>query len=109
MHRNLQAPLRPTSAPADDSDEDDGGYRNRGSLSDYSDYASSDEETHNRASGSGAHAKTRGYAANEDEEVDVRRDPKRGLLVEEDPFADPFEDDDGGVGTPGIRERKLNW
>lgn len=39
---------------------------------------------------------------------------KRGLLnnnAEDDPFADPFADqeDEPGVGTPGIQERKLVW
>ena len=32
------------------------------------------------------------HTVSDDEELDVRRDPKRGLLQEEDPFADPFRD-----------------
>jgi LAS seventeen-binding protein 5 len=70
-------------------------YR-QGSLSDYSDYESSDEETHNRASGSGS-----GMRAYQNVE---------GHQVEDDPFADPFVDqEDEGVSTPGIHERKLVW
>ena len=93
------------------SDSDDGSRYRRGSLSDYSDYESSDEETHNRASGSRSGA--RGYQNVSDDEIDTRRDTKRGLLndnVEDDPFADPFVDqEDEGVSTPGIQERKLVW
>ncbi|KAI0688131.1 hypothetical protein BC835DRAFT_1408167 [Cytidiella melzeri] len=106
---NLPPPIRPTSARLSGS-EDERGYR-RGSLSDYSDYESSDEETHTRASGSGS--RTRAYQNVSDDEVDVKRDTKRGLLsntAEDDPFADPFLDqEDEGVTTPGIQERKLVW
>ena len=123
MRRNLPPPIRPSSR-----DEDAWG-RGRGSLSDFSDYESSDEETHNRyshtsstypsSSTSGA-VYGRGYdrRASDDDSVDVRRDPKQGLLDDADPFADPFDDrnageDDevegDGVGTPGIPQRKMVW
>ncbi len=85
--------MRPTAARRTSSDND-GAYR-RGSLSDYSDYQSSDEETHNRAGpSSGSQSRRRDYVDVSDNEPshDVRRDPKGGLLQEEDPFADPFAD-----------------
>nr|VWO96720.1 Vacuolar protein sorting-associated protein 27 [Ganoderma boninense] len=91
--RNLPPPMRPTAARRTSSDND--GAYGRGSLSDYSDYQSSDEETHNRAGPSSrSQSRRRGYVDVSDNESsnDVRRDPKQGLLQEEDPFADPFAD-----------------
>lgn len=85
--RNLPPPLRPSARRS--SSNENTTYR-RGSLSDFSDYASSDEETHNRASTSGTE---RAYVGKPDYDDDVRRDTTRGLLAEEeDPFADPFMD-----------------
>ncbi|KAH9944270.1 uncharacterized protein BXZ73DRAFT_87198 [Epithele typhae] len=75
--RNLPPPIRPTTARSSDEDDE---YR-RGSLSDYSDYESSDEATHNRAGPSSG--TRRGY-------VDVSDDEPRTEV--EDPFADPFAD-----------------
>ncbi|OBZ68405.1 Protein lsb5 [Grifola frondosa] len=105
--KNLPPPLRP-SAPGSSSDDN---WR-RGSLSDFSDYQSSDEETHARkastSTASNVHPHERGFVDDSDEEeVDVRKDLKQGLLEEEDPFADPFvdqeEDVEGeGVGTSGF-------
>lgn len=98
--------MRPTSGQREDDDV----YR-RGSLSDFSDY-SSDEDTHNRASAStsGTYPQSRTYVSESDEEVDVRRNPKQALLDDEDPFADPFvdQDEEPGVSTPGISQKKLN-
>jgi len=87
--RNLQPPLRPTAARTSSEDED---TWHRGSLSDYSDYESSDEGAHNRASTS--KGKERNYVTvSDDDEIDARRDHKKGLLQQEDdPFADPFAD-----------------
>ncbi|CCL98118.1 uncharacterized protein FIBRA_00112 [Fibroporia radiculosa] len=83
---NLPPPLRPSTRRTSSDEDDDYG---RGTLSDYSDYESSDEGTHNRASTSTARA----YAGVSEDEEDARRDPKHGLLVDtEDPFADPFMD-----------------
>lgn len=79
--------MRPTTSRYS-SDED----ARHGSLSDYSDYESSDEASHPRASGSGTQGRRQYVTVSDDEELDVRRDPKRGLLQEEDPFADPFRD-----------------
>jgi hypothetical protein len=64
-------------------------------LSDFSDYDSSDQETHPHASPS--HQANNVRAQHSEEE-------------EEDPFADPFADQDEGVTTPGIRERQgMSW
>ncbi|KAI0778319.1 hypothetical protein BD413DRAFT_704774 [Trametes elegans] len=83
---NLPPPIRPTVPRASD---DDDAWR-RGSLSDFSDYQSSDEETHNRAAASSSQPRRRGYVdVSDGESPDVRQAPKQGLLVEEDPFADP--------------------
>ncbi|GJE85873.1 hypothetical protein PsYK624_019520 [Phanerochaete sordida] len=85
---NLPPPLRPTAR----RDQDDGSYR-RGSLSDFSDYESSDEGMHNR--GSTSASRPRGYDTNSsNEDVDARNDTHQGLLDEEDPFADPLDDED---------------
>ena len=100
-YSNLPPPLRPTARRDQD---DDYSYR-RGSLSDFSDYESSDEEMHNRASTSSA-PPSRSYDANSStEDIDVRHDTHQGLLDEQDPFADPVDDDEGGVGTPGISQK----
>ncbi|EKM61364.1 uncharacterized protein PHACADRAFT_168806 [Phanerochaete carnosa HHB-10118-sp] len=81
---SLPPPLRPTSKRDQD---DDHSYR-RGSLSDFSDYESSDEGTHHRASTSAS----RGYDANSSsDDVDVRYDTHQGPLDDEDPFADPVD------------------
>ncbi|KAH8099290.1 hypothetical protein BXZ70DRAFT_290826 [Cristinia sonorae] len=84
----LPPPIRPTTSRYSSDDD-----TRHGSLSDYSDYASSDEETHNRASGSGLQSARRRYVTvSDDDDVDARKYPKRGLLQEDDPFADPFAD-----------------
>ena len=71
LGRNLQPPIRPSS----DEEQD----RYRGSLSDFSDYESSDGETHQRAgqSSSALHARKAHVNVSDDDE---------------DPFADPFAD-----------------
>ncbi|KAJ6504395.1 hypothetical protein DFH09DRAFT_1201542 [Mycena vulgaris] len=87
--QNLPAPLRP-SALSDDGDEPNEAYA-RGSLSDFSDYDSSDEETHNVAGPS-----HRDYVTVSDDEATGYRGTKvgspvsKGALVVDDPFADPF-------------------
>ncbi|KAI0077440.1 hypothetical protein K474DRAFT_1661700, partial [Panus rudis PR-1116 ss-1] len=86
--RNLPPPLRP-SARRSSSDEDSSHWRH-GSLSDFSDYQSSDEDAHYRASGStSAQPKNRNYIDVSDNEG-VKKDSKKGVPQEEDPFADPF-------------------
>ncbi|KZT41426.1 hypothetical protein SISSUDRAFT_1043021 [Sistotremastrum suecicum HHB10207 ss-3] len=115
----LPAPLRPTGPESPQASF-------RGSLSDFSDYNSSDEETHDRRSespyasghysghqgggGGGGGGGGRPYGRYEEStsEVDVRGNARQGLL-DEDPFADPFADQQE-VTTPGITERKpLGW
>ena len=68
---NLQPPIRPARR---DYDEDDDPVYHRGSLSDFSDYESSDEGTHNRASASTStvkhqypHARQQGSRSSDDE------------------------------------------
>jgi len=82
----LPPPLKPRKA-GEESDEDDAVYR-RGSLSDYSDYESSDEETHK--------SRSKGQPYVRRDYVTVSTDSLGGrgqrLVEEEDPFADPFAD-----------------
>jgi hypothetical protein len=73
----LPPPIRPSGLRSDEEDDE---YR--GSLSDYSEYESSDEGAHTRMTGSSSTKK--GYV-----EDDL------GIGKEEDPFADPFADANG--------------
>ncbi|KAF7311097.1 VHS domain protein [Mycena chlorophos] len=73
--QNLPPPMRPT--PLSDGEEPDV-YGEHGSLSDFSDYDSSDEDTHNRAGPSRV-------TVSDDEHPDPHEHS-------EDPFADPFAD-----------------
>ncbi|KAJ7897086.1 hypothetical protein B0H14DRAFT_2676852 [Mycena olivaceomarginata] len=89
--QNLPQPLRP-SALSDDGDDTNEAYA-RGSLSDFSDYDSSDEDRHNGAGPS----TTRDYVTVSDDETGGYRGTKvgspvsKGALVDvDDPFADPF-------------------
>jgi hypothetical protein len=82
LSSSLPPPIRPSApdSPTERSDQ-------RGTLSDFSDYDSSDEEYLGGASSHGI----RNYISQ--------------LSDEEDPFADPFADQEVSVSTPGIRER----
>ena len=98
-NRGLPAPLRP-NARGTSSDEDEF----RGSLSDFSDYQSSDEETHNKnarnvASPSNNYPGRRTYPRASDLDVSTGE----GLLDEDDPFADPFGDNHGVDDSPSIQ------
>jgi len=67
-----------------------------GTLSDYSDFGSSDEETHNKNAQNGASSSKdrsgrRSYPGASDLDVST----KKGLLDADDPFADPFGDSHG--------------
>ncbi|PSS29581.1 hypothetical protein PHLCEN_2v2729 [Hermanssonia centrifuga] len=111
--RNLPPPIRPSTRRT--LSEEDTTYR-RGSLSDFSDYESSDEEAHRRVSASTSSSRPYSSSYGKDDvvggEEETYGDAKHGLLDEEDPFADPFADQDdegGGVGTPGVSESKLHW
>ncbi|KAJ6575345.1 hypothetical protein B0H19DRAFT_1128244 [Mycena capillaripes] len=90
----LPAPLRP-SALSDDGDETNEAYA-RGSLSEFSDYDSSDEDTNNAA---GPSTRQRDYVTVSDDETTGYKGTKvgspvsKGALVDvDDPFADPFAD-----------------
>ncbi|KAF9040439.1 hypothetical protein BDZ89DRAFT_1100184 [Hymenopellis radicata] len=85
---NLPPPLRPSTF----SDDGDNARESRGSLSDFSDYDSSDEDTHNQYEG----GKKDYYSVSDDSE-DARTvsgsRSKGGLVDVDDPFADPFADE----------------
>lgn len=85
---NLPPPLRPSAALSDDEYEQTTADR-RGSLSDFSDYESSDEETHKANVGSSS---KRNYVTVSDNEDDSRFPSKGKNQVVDDPFADPFAD-----------------
>lgn len=90
---NLPPPIRP-SALSDDGEQDD--IEKRGSLSDFSDYESSDEETHKAIAGPSS---KRNYVTVSDDDDDdafasiVRETASTTSGVADDPFADPFADD----------------
>ncbi|BGO90721.1 hypothetical protein NBRC10512v2_002974 [Rhodotorula toruloides] len=94
-----------------------------GSLSDYSDYSSEDDYSDDEASSRPAHAggsgttPARSYAQYVRQE-DERTGTGKGLLdpsAQEDPFADPFADQEGDdasayeVMTPGIHDKRQEW
>jgi hypothetical protein len=87
---NLPPPMRPYARQ--DHTYDDEVPDNRGSLSDFSDYESSDEETHKDAS-----YKRNFVTVSDDEDNDGRpsapgTSKTRSHVEEDDPFADPFAD-----------------
>ena len=89
---NLPPPIRP-SALSDDGEQDD--IEKRGSLSDFSDYESSDEETHKGIAGPSS---KRNYVTVSDDDDDgfasiAREAASTTSGVADDPFADPFADD----------------
>jgi len=96
---NLPPPLRPSTLSDDSPDEPSHTNDYRGSLSDFSDYDSSDEETHRKAGGTSP--KTRGerdYVKVSDDEDDhyTGSSTAKAPLVhtdDSDPFADPFADE----------------
>ena len=98
----LPSPLRPTSPDSTLNDQRPG----RGSLSDFSDYDSLDEDTHNRnvhSSGSGSPGSGKGeskgaYKTFSDEDL-IRR---QAALDDSDPFADPEVSTPEIVGKQGI-------
>ncbi|KAI0068178.1 hypothetical protein BV25DRAFT_528861 [Artomyces pyxidatus] len=85
--RNLQPPIRPNSQFSDEAQV----YR-RGSLSDFSDYESSDENTHHHrphyVGPSGSAGRKEYVNVSDDEDTDAHRH----IRDEDDPFADPFAD-----------------
>jgi len=105
----LPPPLRPNTRRTS-SDEDE---FVRGTLSDYSDYESSDGETHNKntrgaASSSNDYSGRHAYPGVSDLDVTT----KNGLLDEDDPFADPFGDSHGvddASSIQGSGKQRVLW
>lgn len=94
--RNLPAPIHPDANDIAEREP-------HGSLSDFSDYESSDEgQSQPRASTSTATSYgTRAY--NQYQQQPTVDTSKNALIDLDDPFADPGEQE---VGTPGIAPRK---
>ncbi len=92
---HLPPPLRPSSLPNNKQPtfKDHELFDNaRGSLSEYSDYESSDEDTHQASSS------RRAYVHVSDDEEDFYTANKTAPLTshhDDDPFADPFADEAG--------------
>jgi hypothetical protein len=84
--RDLPPPIRPNTRASYEDRE-----YSRGSLSDFSDYESSDEETYRGAGESSGSHPRKPYINVSDNDDD--EDEARGPIAEdEDPFADPFAD-----------------
>jgi hypothetical protein len=81
----LPPPMRPNRV---DDDEDEDLQDQRGSLSDFSDYESSDEETHKAKAGT---SKRKDYVTVSDDE-EITGFAKASSTAVDDPFADPFAD-----------------
>lgn len=90
---HLPAPLRP-NALSDDGNGQEEVYEGRGSLSDFSDYDSSDEDSRKAAGYSGAGKRRRDYVdvSDDPEDQGVASNSKKAPDSEADPFADPFAD-----------------
>ncbi|PBL00503.1 hypothetical protein ARMGADRAFT_1006695 [Armillaria gallica] len=93
---NLQPPLRPSTLTPYSGESNEA----RGSLSDFSDYESSDEETHNTSTAAWRRAQKHGVDDDTDSERLGIRTANRevggsnvALVDVEDPFADPFADE----------------
>ncbi|KAI0001636.1 hypothetical protein BJV77DRAFT_1075387 [Russula vinacea] len=86
--RNLPPPIRPNTRSSREERE-----YSHGSLSDFSDYESSDEETHYPL---GQSSQTRKPYVNVSDDVsdddEDEEDARRHITEDEDPFADPFGD-----------------
>ena len=85
---NLPPPIRP-SALSDDGAFDHDGPDRRGSLSDFSDYESSDENTHK--TNAGPSFKRNYVTVSDSDGEDIKN--SRVRTQTDDPFADPFADD----------------
>ena len=87
-NRNLPPPIRPNARSSSEENE-----YSRPSLSDFSDYESSDEGTF-EAAGQSSSSKARKPYVNVDydsDEIEIE-DARRHVIEDEDPFADPFAD-----------------
>ena len=87
---NLPPPIRPSALSNDGAFDEDGPDR-RGSLSDFSDYESSDENTHKTKAGPSFKRNYVTVSDNDDGEDPVFSRVR--TQTHDDPFADPFADD----------------
>ena len=85
--RVLQPPIQPNTRPTSEEHE-----YSRGSLSDFSDYESSDEETHRVAGESSGSRTRRAFVNVSDNDDDEDEEARQHIAEDEDPFADPFAD-----------------
>jgi hypothetical protein len=87
-NRNLPPPIRPNTQSSHEENE-----YGRASLSDFSDYESSDEGTH-EAAGQPSSSKARNPYVNvsDNDSDEVEEGARRHINEDEDPFADPFGD-----------------
>src|SRR5215472_11061643 len=87
--RNLPPPLRPSAPRRNSSGSDSDPWKGRGSLSDLSDYESSNEETHNARAGPSQRKARRSYVnVSDDPDEDgqgTRNTPAKSQLTD-DPF-----------------------
>lgn len=83
----MQPPIRPNARSSPEDHE-----YSRGSLSDFSDYESSDEGTHRVAGGSSGFRARKAYVNVSDNDDDDDDEARQHIAEDEDPFADPFAD-----------------
>ena len=87
-NRNLPPPIRPNTRSSREANE-----YSLASLSDFSDYESSDEGTYEGAGQSSSSKARKPYVNFSDDGSDeVEGDVRRHISENEDPFADPFGD-----------------
>ena len=86
---NLPPPIRPSTL----SDDDQDGQDHRGSLSDFSDYESSDENTHKAKAGPSSKRNYVTVSDNDEEDSVAFKNTRVPTQTHDDPFADPFADD----------------
>ena len=89
---NLPPPIRPSTL-SDDGVFDQDRQNRRGSLSDFSDYESSDENTHKAKAGPSSKRNYVTVSDNDEEDsVIFKNNTKVRTQTHDDPFADPFAD-----------------
>lgn len=88
----LPTPLKPSFHVLSDDDDHDDRLEQRASLSDFSDYESSDEDTHKANMNVGPSRRNYITVSDNDDEQ-FSRVPLTKNNVEDDPFADPFADE----------------
>ena len=87
----LPPPIQPSTLSDDGFDQDNQDHR--GSLSDFSDYESSDEETHSTNAGPSSKRNYVTVSDNDGEDSIPFRNSRVQTQAHDDPFADPFADD----------------